>query len=237
MLRAGAAAAIATSTVVAAATYNSAEIVKLPPSIVQTDRWDAEDLGRYSEKTPSPTGKLKVYLAGPDCFAADASRRYDSMKKKAAACGLEAISPLDSEVNIHSPDILKTIFRINIQDIEEADVVLANVEAFRGTCVDDGTAFELGYAFAKAKKILVYTPDSTTPMKDRIAKELAEETKAKWLKKEEYPRLEDFPGCKNPGPVNLMITEAVRSTEGGAIAKSFDECIDLIVSQQKVCKV
>jgi nucleoside 2-deoxyribosyltransferase len=184
-------------------------------------------LSRYTNA--KKIDRLKVYLAGPDCFAKDASERYDAMKAKATSAGMDAISPLDSEVDIHSPDILKTIFRINIQDIEEADVVLANVEAFRGTCVDDGTAFELGYAFARAKKLMVYTPDSATPMKHRIAKELS--TKGEWLKKDEFPRMEDFPGCQNPGPVNLMITEAVRSTEGGVIAKSFDECIDLLESQ------
>ena len=108
-------------------------------------------------------------------------------------------------------------------------MVLANVEAFRGTCVDDGTAFELGYAFARAKKLMIYTPD-LSPMKDRMAKEF-ESDKKDWLKAEDYPRVEDFPGCRNPGPVNLMITEAVRATKGGKIAGSFDECIQAIAQQ------
>jgi hypothetical protein len=104
------------------------------------------------------------------------------------------------------------------------------VLAFRGTCVDDGTAFELGYAFAKAKRLIVYTPNPDLPLKDRMEKEFKSEVRARpsildllclrmkfigavcsqdraaWLKKEEYPRTEDFPGCKTPGPVNLMIT-------------------------------
>ena len=85
-------------------------------------------------------------------------------------------------------------------------MVVANVEAFRGTCVDDGTAFELGFAFAKSKRIVVYTPEPDTPLKDRMAREFDSPERAAWLKSGEFPRTEDFPGCKMPGPVNLMIT-------------------------------
>jgi nucleoside 2-deoxyribosyltransferase len=82
----------------------------------------------------------------------------------------------------------------NIQDIEDADIVVANVEAFRGTCVDDGTAFELGYAFARAKRLVVYTPEPGKALKDRMADEFSSEQRASWLKQEEFPRTEDFPG-------------------------------------------
>ncbi|MCH2365425.1 MAG: nucleoside 2-deoxyribosyltransferase, partial [Planctomycetes bacterium] len=73
------------------------------------------------------------------------------LKAKAQAKGIVAFSPLDSEVDITASDIVPTIFRINIEDIDKADVVLANVQPFRGECCDDGTAFELGVAFVRRK--------------------------------------------------------------------------------------
>ena len=60
---------------------------------------------------------LKVYLAGPDCFRCDAAEHFAKMKAMAASHGFTAFSPLDSEVNVEAPDILATIFRINLEDI------------------------------------------------------------------------------------------------------------------------
>ena len=59
------------------------------------------------------------------------------------------------QVDINAPDILTTIYVINVKDIDEADVVVANVEPFRGACVDDGTAFEIGMAAAKGKPLVM----------------------------------------------------------------------------------
>ena len=97
----------------------------------------------------------KIYLAGPDCFRADAFEHFATLKAEATSKGMHAFSPLDSEVDINAADILKVIYEINVQDIDEADVVLANVEPFRGACVDDGTAFEIGMAAAKGKPIVM----------------------------------------------------------------------------------
>jgi nucleoside 2-deoxyribosyltransferase len=55
---------------------------------------------------------LKIYLAGPDCFANDAFERYASMKKVAKEHGMVAMSPLDSEVDVFASDILETIFKM-----------------------------------------------------------------------------------------------------------------------------
>ena len=59
------------------------------------------------------------------------------------------------QVDINASDILTTIYVINVKDIDEADVVVANVEPFRGACVDDGTAFEIGMAAAKGKPLVM----------------------------------------------------------------------------------
>merc|ERR1719460_2458370 len=111
---------------------------------------------------------LKLYLAGPDVFRCDVADHFDKMKQQAAKHGFEAFSPLDSEVDIHDEKITRTIFDINMDDIERCDVVVANIVPFRGSCVDDGTSFELGAAFAKGKRIVCYTPTAGTPLKERV---------------------------------------------------------------------
>jgi len=169
---------------------------------------------------------LRIYLAGPDCFRADAFEHFGRLKEQAAAFGFEAFSPLDSEVDINAADIVPTIFRINMEDIDKCDIVVANIAPFRGCLVDDGTAFELGAAFAKGKRIVCYTPTAKVPMKQRVEKDFAEH--GEYLQSKAYPRTEDFPGCKDPGPVNLMIVEAVKASKDGAILESYEQCLQFL---------
>ena len=177
-----------------------------------------------------------IYLAGPDCFRGDAFEHFARMKTLAQGSGLRAMSPLDSEVDIEASDIMETIFRINLQDIDECQVVVANVEAFRGACVDDGTAFELGVACAKGKSIVLYTPTADVPLRERIAADFKDEARADYFKKDEFPRSEDFPGAKDrAGPVNLMLTEACRASRGGAIFKSYEECLAYLAREDCPC--
>ena len=150
---------------------------------------------------------------------------------RALAHGFEAFSPLDSEVDIAAPSILSTIFSLNIDDIDKADAVVANCAPFRGQCVDDGTAFELGVAFAKGVPIVAYTPHAETTVKDRLDAAFADPSLAALYDQETFPRSEDFPGANDavdalqrPGPVNIMITEAIRK-QGGFIGGSFEECL------------
>ena len=150
---------------------------------------------------------------------------------RALAHGFEAFSPLDSEVDIAAPSILSTIFSINIEDIDKADAVVANCAPFRGQCVDDGTAFELGVAFAKGVPIVAYTPHAETTVKGRLDAAFADPSLAALYDQETFPRSEDFPGANNaldalqrPGPMNIMITEAIRK-QGGFIGGSYEECL------------
>ena len=138
---------------------------------------------------------LKVYLAGPDCFRCDAAEHFVKMKALAVKYGFTAFSPLDSEVDIGSPSILSTIFRINLEDIDKADAIVANCSPFRGQCVDDGTAFELGVAFARGVPILAYTPCLGTPVKERLAAAFKDPVQAKLYDQDGFPRSEDFPGA------------------------------------------
>ncbi|MDQ7988717.1 MAG: nucleoside 2-deoxyribosyltransferase [Candidatus Dactylopiibacterium sp.] len=101
---------------------------------------------------------MKAYLAGPDVFRPDARAWFDAARALCAAHGVEALVPLDGEAGSAAG-----IYRQNVALIARADVVLANLDAFRGAEPDSGTCFEVGYALALGKRVIGYVsaPDDT----------------------------------------------------------------------------
>lgn len=134
----------------------------------------------------------KVYLAGFDVFAPDAKQRGVKMKMLCAGRGLIGLYPLDNEA-----DGAEAIFRGNCGLIDQADAVIANLNAFRGREPDSGTCFEVGYAFAKGKKVYGYVSDART-MREKLGG--ADENGFS---------VEDF-GL----PLNLMLSCAAKIVEG-----------------------
>lgn len=134
----------------------------------------------------------KIYIAGFDVFYPDAVRRGTKMKMICAENGFEGLYPLDNEASN-----AEEIFRGNCALIDRADLVIANMNPFRGDEPDSGTAFEVGYAAAKGKKIYLYLSDGRT-MRERLG-------------------AQDKNGfsVENFGmPVNLMLGCAARVVEG-----------------------
>lgn len=140
---------------------------------------------------------MKIYIAGPDVFEPDAvsiGRRY---KNICAEYGHEGLYPLDNEC-----DSSEEIYKGNIELIDKADAVVANGNEFRGE-MDVGTAFEVGFAAAKGKKIIIYT-DDVRPLIE------------KYGEKDEKGRITENFGK----PLNLMLAE---SSE--IICGSFEDAI------------
>lgn len=148
----------------------------------------------------------KVYIAGPDVFYPDAIERGDYYKMICYHYGLDGLYPFDNEA-----DNAADIFFGNIGLIEEADFIVANANFFRGQCMDDGTAWEIGYAFARGKFVYCYT-DNIADLRTKIG-----ETDD-WGN-----NVEDF-----GQPINLMIAQSGIIVEGG-----FEDCIKVIA---EVCK-
>ncbi len=99
----------------------------------------------------------KIYLAGFEVFAPDAVRRGAEMKRACAEFGCVGLYPLDNEAaDAHA------IFTGNLALIDRCDAVIANLDPFRGREPDSGTAFEIGYAHAKGKRIYGYVSDART---------------------------------------------------------------------------
>ena len=151
----------------------------------------------------------KIYLAGPDVFRKDAHEHFIALKELCKIHGQIGLSPFDNEIAVNTGSMSRDIFKGNILLIDSCDILIANLDAFRGANVDDGTAFEIGYAFAKGKTIYGYTEEPTMDYKYR----------AGYYTSIAIPHIENFGHC-----CNLMLHNAVMVT-GGNIMNSFEACL------------
>ncbi len=104
----------------------------------------------------------KVYLAGFDVFRPDALAYGSRCKALCAQYGLEGLYPLDNE-----SDQAEEIFAGNLTLIDQCDVIAACLDPFRGSEPDSGTCFELGYAYARGKRLYGYLTDVGT-LRERL---------------------------------------------------------------------
>jgi nucleoside 2-deoxyribosyltransferase len=162
---------------------------------------------------------MKIYLAGPDVFRQNAIEHFDTLKEICSKHGFEGLAPLDNTINVNPEDELtpvhsNLIFTENVDMIKMCDVIVANIEPFRGAGVDDGTAWEIAYGFALGKKIWGYSDYCNLSLK-AITNVMFDMNR-----QEHYPIVENFGNT-----ANLMIVESIKKS-GGAIFKTFEECIE-----------
>jgi len=96
---------------------------------------------------------LKIYLAGPDVFRLNAVTVLQAKKEKLEALGYEVLTPLDNTPE--QPSALQ-IANANLEMIHDCDIILADVQPFRGTEPDSGTVLEIGFALALGKAVCTY---------------------------------------------------------------------------------
>src|SRR5690625_189812 len=102
----------------------------------------------------------KVYLAGPDVFASDAAERAEQHKSLCRMHGFEPLHPVDQV-----EPTAQSIYQHNAELIRQADAVIANANPFRGAEPDSGTVFEIGYAVALGKPVVIYIQEPLTTVK------------------------------------------------------------------------
>lgn len=160
----------------------------------------------------------KIYLAGPDVFRPNAEEHFEKMKVLCIKYGFIGVSPFDgepiSDIEIGSSEHSKEIYIKNIKKVVECDIIIANLIPFRGACVDDGTAFEIGCGAVLGKKIYGYTPYYGFTLEDITIE------KCNLQDQKQFTEIEDFQG----NHVNLMMNEAIRES-GGVILKSFEDVL------------
>lgn len=124
---------------------------------------------------PDQQGRPIVYLAGPDVFYPNAQEIAAEKKQILAARSMAGCFPLDTELEpaafADEKDFALAIARGNEGLMRAADLILANIEPWRGPEADDGTAYEIGFMAALGKLIVLYTNDMR-PFSERIRDEV-----------------------------------------------------------------
>ena len=153
---------------------------------------------------------MNIYLAGPDVFKENAKEIGNKMKELCQKHGLNGLFPLDNEIAEEGgKDVSMAIFEANRAMIDSCDIVIANLNSFRGTEPDSGTIWEVGYAIGKGKKVLGYIDNPELEYIDRVKLDIRKNNQSFSFKNgilydENGMAVEDF---KNP--LNLMIAKSV----------------------------
>ena len=110
---------------------------------------------------------VKIYLAGPDVFEPNALEQGKALKKLCKTYGYKGLFPLDNTLKLtNSPhQNARLIRKANIELIKKADIIMANLNPFRGLEPDSGTVYEVGYAMALGKIVVGYANDRRSLLK------------------------------------------------------------------------
>lgn len=163
--------------------------------------------------------ELKIYIAGPGVFLPNAKEHGILLKEICKKYGFKGLYPLDNDVSFDGNKSKKQIARMikvgNTNFIKEADIIVANLNPFRGFEMDSGTAYELGYADAINKKIVGFM-DDTRSIIEKYPN--AKKNKKNVIVDEKGFSIEDF-----ELPINLMIGVCATIIKG-----DFEDCIEYI---------
>lgn len=146
----------------------------------------------------------KIYAAGFDLFAPNGAERCKQIYDLCLQYGFEPYVPgyrPGAEVDTGSdnkPLSQQEIFELNIGHLNNCDILMANVNPYRGYEPDSGTAYEIGYAFAKGLPVYMYRQDMRS-----MAQILGGTTDKDGF------RVEDF-----DSPLNLMLACSGKTIQG-----------------------
>lgn len=169
--------------------------------------------------------KGKIYLAGPEVFLPETDSYFQDAKILCRSFGYEGISPFDGEpVSAHGLQKAELIFKNNCRLIDACSMVIANCNPFRGALVDDGTAFEIGYAFASKKRIYGYLANRI-PLLENVNQSIETHEHASGFRidRQGYLVNEDFGNS-----INLMLEMAIQNSGGSLIEGNLKDVLSLL---------
>lgn len=161
---------------------------------------------------------MKLYLAGPDVFAPDASARLQWMRQACREAGFIPLTPADNAFpeGRTGRELAAWIKEANRQLIDAADALVANISPFRGPNMDPGTAWEIGYAEAKGLPVFLWSEEPRL-LEERTAGTGGRDPDC-WL-------IESFGLAEN-----LMI-----AVNPNGVASSFEAALRRVAELERVC--
>jgi nucleoside 2-deoxyribosyltransferase len=160
----------------------------------------------------------KIYIAGFEVFKKDAIKIGLNYKEICKKQGFSGLYPLDNEITGSDVEQIKNkIWLENMKQILSSDIVIANLNPFRGAEPDSGTIWECAFAFGNNKIVYGYYDSNLgTSIIDRVKKSYNDNVIIK------NDCFYDKDGCRIENlnsPVNLMLSH-VRLVEG-----NFTDCV------------
>lgn len=170
--------------------------------------------------------KPKLYLAGPEVFLPNALEVAEEQRELCRKYDFIPLHPMDNNIELAEKD-MKTAMRIyqgDVGQVRECDIVVANCNAFRGACMDDGTAYELGYGNALGKPSYGHIRE-LFPLVGRTILEYPCELREDgvFIDKDGYLITDDF-GTS----INLMMECGMILRGGRLIEGDFEACLQVI---------
>ncbi len=164
-------------------------------------------------------------------FAKDALALAKQQRDICTKLHFEALHPFDNEPGLSAGDTEKwmVVFQGNVQQLEASDVVILDLNDFplRGGGVDDGTAWECGYAVARGKTVRAFRgdaaafgPEMTTGLGCK------QDADGHWLTPSGHIVPSDY-GL----PLNLMLAGALAGQDGKLswlTTGSFEDCVQAL---------
>jgi nucleoside 2-deoxyribosyltransferase len=102
---------------------------------------------------------MRLYLAGPEVFLADAADIAAAKRAICAAQGMTGVFPLEPPPLAPDPALpeWRRIYQANEAHIRSCDALVANLTPFRGASADPGTVYELGFMRALGRPVFGYS--------------------------------------------------------------------------------
>lgn len=178
--------------------------------------------------------KIKTFLAGPDCFYPNYKEIREAKIKLCEKYGLVVLPNDEYPDEEIKPVTDHSICWTNIKRLEKCDLILANLEHFRGPEPDSGTVFECAYAFAQGKKVYAYYdyPDMITA----VEKEYGPVTWKEVVKDDgtvvNSPKDKKGRSIENWGKgINLMLTGTITCVHG-----NFENLLEVVAKDLNLTK-
>lgn len=118
----------------------------------------------------------RAYLAGPDVFLPNAAAHAQAKVAICARYGIEGCPPLNEDLEslarLPPEDAWRAIYTKDVEMMDAADLVIANLTPFRGASADAGTLVELGWFLGRGRPVFGYS-NSATPFSARSAAQVA----------------------------------------------------------------
>lgn len=171
--------------------------------------------------------EVKLYLAGPEVFLPNAMEHAQSQRDLCTQYGFIGLHPIDNNVDIEngSDDTAVRIYRGDVRQIRECDIVVANCNPFRGALMDDRTAYELGFGNALGKPSYGYLKNTYTYNQRMIdyGQGFFSHTHNAYIDCQNYLLVDDFGTF-----INLMMQCGMTEHGGRLIHGSFEDCLKAI---------